>query len=210
MEFSFEFPFILSNWNYLKYLDEQFFKNEKYNKSCFQDKVEGYYIKYCSKEVIKDFKSIYFYLSNNYIKENQINYIKFDYKDLFIKSPFDDNIYLFQMIFSDNSYKWILGKPLFKKYTTVFDQDKKIFGIYTETGDYNLDENDNESNIFKDWFYLILIVAVCFFVFSVVLIVVFCAKYPFSKRKIKANELDDDYDYNTKDKDNNQNDLLIN
>jgi len=210
VEFSFEFPFILSNWNYLKYLDEQFFKNEKYNDSCFQDKVEGYYIKYCSKDVIKDFKSIYFYLSNHYIKENQINYIKFDYQDLFIKSTFDDNIYLFQMVFSDSSYKWILGKPFFKKYTTVFDQDKKIFGIYTESGEYDLDEKDEEPNIFKNWFYLLLMFASVFFIFSVILITIFCKKYPFNKRKIKANELDDDYDYNTKDIDRNQNDLLIN
>ena len=211
VEFSFEFPFILSNWNYLKYLDEQFFKNEKYAKNCYQEKIEGYYIKYCTKDVIENFQNIYFYLSNNYIKEKQSNYIEFNYQDLFIKSSFDKDIYLFQMIFADNSYKWILGKPLFKKYTTVFDQDKKIFGFYTESGNYTSDnDNLNEADNFKKWFYLIVIIASVFFIFSIVLIVIFCKKYPFNKRKIKANELDDEYDYNTNDKDNNQDGLLIN
>ena len=73
-----------------------------------------------------------------------------------------------------------------------------------------MDEKDEETNIFKDWFYLICIFAAVFFIFSVILITIFYKKYPFNKRKIKANELDDDYDYNTKDKDSNQNDLLIN
>ena len=73
-----------------------------------------------------------------------------------------------------------------------------------------MDEKDEEPNIFKNWFYLLLMFASVFFIFSVILITIFCKKYPFNKRKIKANELDDDYDYNTKDKDRNQNDLLIN
>ena len=71
------------------------------------------------------------------------------------------------MIFADNSYRWILGRPLFKKYTTVFDQDKKIFGFYTETNEYNTDNNnnnrDNNKNyILKDWLYLIIILAAVF------------------------------------------------
>ena len=213
-EFNLEFPFILSNWNYLKYLDEQFFKNEKYNKSCFQDKVGEYFVKYCSKDVIENFQNLYFYLDKQYLKENQTNYIEFSYKDLFIKSSFDEEIYLFQMIFADNSYRWILGRPLFKKYTTVFDQDKKIFGFYTETNEYNTDNNnnnrDNNKNyILKDWLYLIIILAAVFFTFCIILVIVLCKRYPFGKRKIKANELDDDYEY-CSDKDKNQNALFIN
>ena len=211
-ELNFEFPFILSTWNYLKYLNEQFFKNEKYAKYCHEEKIDDYYYKYCSKEVIENFQTLYFYFSNQYLKENQTNYIEFTYKDLFIKSSFDNDIYLFQMIFVDNSYKWILGKPLFTKYTTVFDQDKRIFGLYTESGEYNTDNNseeENKSEGLKDWFYLILILSCSLIAFGVILIVIFCKKYPFGKRKIKANELDDDYEYNS-DKDKNQNDLLIN
>ena len=211
VEFSLEFPFILSVWNYLKYLDEKFFKNEKYTKYCGEEKLGEYYIKYCSKDVIKKFETIYFYLSNKYIKENQTDYIEFNYKDLFVKSPFNDNIYLFQMIFADNSYKWIFGKPLFKKYTTVFDQDKRIFGFYTETGEYNNDNNEvNKSNNFKNWFYLIIIFASIFFIFCIILIVFFFKKFPFNKRKKKANELDDEYEYNSNNIDKKQNDLLIN
>ena len=212
VEFSLEFPFILSVWNYLKYLDEKFFKNEKYAKYCGEEKVGDYYIKYCSKEVIQNFETIYFYLSNKYIKENQTDYIEFNYTDLFVKSSFNDDIYLFQMTFADNSYKWIFGKPLFKKYCTVFDQDKRIFGFYTETSEYNNDENkeENKSDGFKNWLYLVIILASIFFIFCIILIVIFLKKYPFNKRKKKANELEDDYEYNDNNIDKNQNDLLIN
>ena len=118
------------------------------------------------------------------------------------------------MIFADNSYRWILGRPLFKKYTTVFDQDKKIFGFYTETNEYNTDNNnnnrDNNKNyILKDWLYLIIILAAVFFTFCIILVIVLCKRYPLGKRKIRANELDDDYEY-CSDKDKNQNALFIN
>ena len=108
------------------------------------------------------------------------------------------------MIFVDNSYKWILGKPLFKKYTTVFNQDKKAIGFYTESKEHNETNNDNDkkdenkNNKLKIWLYLIIIFACIFLVCSIVLTVFLCKKYPFGKRKIKANELDDDYDYSTK------------
>ena len=111
-----------------------------------------------------------------------------------------------------------MGKPLFKKYTTVFDQDKKTIGFYTESKEYNISNNDtdkqneNQNNPLKSWFYLIIIFAAIFLVFSIVLTVLFCKKYPFGKRKIKANELDDEYDYRSKKEknDENQKDLLIN
>ena len=135
-------------------------------------------------------------------------YIEFNYTDLFVKSSFNDDIYLFQMIFADNSYKWIFGKPLFKKYCTVFDQDKRIFGFYTETSEYNNDENKSDG--FKNWLYLVIILASIFFIFCIILIVIFLKKYPFNKRKKKANELEDDYEYNDNNIDKNQNDLLIN
>ena len=227
-EFSFEFPFILSSYNHRNYLDKQFFKNENYSKFCNEEKVGEYYVKYCSKEVIDKLQPFYFYLSKTYLMENQTDYIELNYNDLFIKSEFDDNIYLFQMIFVDNSYRWIFGKPFFKKYTIVFEQDKKIIGFYTKLNEYNetnnnnegnngdnSEKNENKSDALKDWFYLIVIFAVTFFIFSVILTVLLCKKIVFGRRKIKANELDDDYVYNTdvdknEKNDKNQKDLLIN
>ena len=75
-------------------------------------------------------------------------------------------------------------------------------------------KDENKNNKLKIWLYLIFIFAFIFFVCSIVLTVFLCKKYPFGKRKIKANELDDDYDYssqNDKEKnEQNQEDLLIN
>ena len=68
--------------------------------------------------------------------------MEFDYKDLFIN---ENDIYYFQIIFSKN-LDWIFGKPIFKKYRIVFDQDKNIYGIYNYHQKENKKENDNTNN----------------------------------------------------------------
>ena len=195
VEFSINFGFILSAYNYRDYLNKIFFNNENYSQFC-QEEIIGkeYFVKTCREKVIKDFKPIYFYLSNTYLENNQTNYIYFDYKDLFKKAPGNNDLYYFQMIFVDNSYKWVFGRPLFKKYRTVFDQDKRIIGFYTETGEYkiNKEDNDKDGNNFSFLWILIILL----FIFVVLVIVgILLYKNLTSGRKKKANELDDDYDY---------------
>ena len=68
--------------------------------------------------------------------------MEFDYKDLFIN---ENGIYYFQIIFSKNLDQ-IFGKPIFKKYRIVFDQDKKMYSIYK----YYQKENKNENKIINN------------------------------------------------------------
>ena len=216
VEFSINFGFILSAYNYRDYLNEIFFNNENYSKFCQEEIIGEYWVKACKEKVIKYFKPIYFYLSNTYLESNQTNYIYFDYKDLFKKAPGNNDLYYFQIIFVDNSYKWVFGRPLFKKYRTVFDQDKKIIGFYTETGEYTnkKDDNDNDNDNNGNKFSLVWIFIVLLFIFVVLVIIGFLLykNLTSGRKKIKANELDDDYDYSpdkdlTKKKEDN---LLIN
>jgi hypothetical protein len=198
-EFSMEFGFILSADNYKTYLDKLFFKNITYADYCKEEKVGGYFVKYCQEKVIKNFGTIKFYLSNTYLRENQTNYIEFNYQDLFVKAPGDNNLYYFEMIFDNYSYRWIFGIPLFKKYQTVFDQEKKIIGFYTETGEYNNEENNNNQKENKNEWYkslswiLIIIIIVLIIVFVIIGFIFY--KHLALFRKKKANELEDNYDY---------------
>jgi len=207
VEFSLDFGFILSTDNYKKFLDQKFFKNATYVDSCKEEKVGEYFVKICKEKVIKNFKTIYFYLSYNYIESNKKNYIEFNYQDLFVKAPGDNDLYYFQIVFVDNSYKWIFGRPLFKKYQTVFDQDKKIIGFYTETGEYNYNNYNNYNN--KNKFPLVWIFVIILFICLIILIILFYIKYPFKTKKKKANELDDDFDYESDANKRNEKDQLF-
>lgn len=87
-----------------------------------------------------------FYFS--YICDDDINISKYD--DLiFTKGPYsfvltkDDlfikvnNKYVFLVVFAGQTFSlyffdWIFGAPFFKKYQMVFDQDKKMIGVYVD------------------------------------------------------------------------------
>ena len=212
VEFSLNFGFILSTCNYKDYFDKVFFKNSTFSKFCEEEIVGEYFVKYCDEKVIKYFKPIQFYLSNIYLESDQKNYIEFNYSDLFVKANGNDNKYYFQIIFIDNSYKWIFGRPLFKKYQTVFDQDAKIIGFYTEQGEYQEDikKEDKNNNFSIVW----ILISILFILFAIIILIgLLFYQYSNKNRKKKANELEDNYDYTTEKEDNEriqENPLLIN
>ena len=214
-EITIDFGFILSTPTYKDYLDNKFFNDPDYAEFCKEEKVDDYLVKYCDEKVIKNFKKISFVLSNQYNAYNQSNVLEFDYNDLFIKAPGDNKLYYFQIVFPSNTYfKWKLGRPVFKKYPAVFDQEKKIFGFYTQTGEYDITDDgkasDNGSRLSFSWILVIIL--------SIILIglaIAFFNVLPYIKRKKKANELDDEYDYPTgnipeNEPKNEKKDLLIN
>lgn len=224
-EFSLDFGFILSTGTYKDLLDKLFFKKEEYAIYCKEEKIDSYFVKYCQEKVIKDFQNISFVLSNEYNSYNISNRLIFDYKDLFIKAPGDNNLYYFQIVFQEGFFKWWLGRPLFKKYPAVFDQDKHIFGFYLETGEYDYNDDNNSKNenetenknqvpnegkggLSLAWI-MVIILSICL----VILAIVIYKLLPYIKRKKKANELDEDYEYTTGNismGNSNNKDLLIN
>ena len=195
-EFSLDFGFIMASTTYKDKLDDYFFKNEKYKEYCKEEKVGIYYVKYCKEKIINEFKTLSFYLSNILNDKNENNKIEFNYKDLFIRAPGKSDLYYFQIVFETGCYKWVFGRPLFKKYPTVLDQEKKVFGFYIETGEYdivntNKDKNKGKSNILSFSWVLIFVSSICLIIFGIY----FYSKIPNIKRRRKANELDDDFDY---------------
>ena len=203
--FSLDFGFILAHTRIKDYLDKNFFDN--YKDLCSEVTIDKYIGIYCQKEVVENFKNLTFYLSEKYNNKN--NKIEFDYTDLFIKSKDNPNIYYFQMIFSKTSNRWVLGRPLFKKYPTIFDQDKKIIGFYLHTNDYSSNENINNEEKGINWSLIIIIFLV---IVIIVLGIILYKVIPLIKRKKKANELDEDFDYEShnENKDNDNDNKLFN
>ena len=188
VKFSIDFGFIKGNKNLQKTLEENFFNLN----SCYKDKTKNnYYIYYCTEKAIKNLKPIIFELESKYCPMNLNAKFEFNYKDLFIKDENKDNdIYYFQIVFpSDGSYSnWIFGKPLFKKYQMVFDQDRKTYGFYVKL---NEKKNDNSNNSLKiSWTLVVILIIV-----SLVLGYILCKLINKLPRRLKANELEDSFTY---------------
>ena len=189
VKFSIDFGFIKGNTKLQKYLDKNFFDKNL----CYKDKTKNnYYIYYCKEKAIKNLKPIIFELESKYCPTNLNAKFEFDYKDLFIK---DNNVYYFQIVFpADGNYNnWVFGKPLFKKYQMVFDQDRKTYGFYVElNGDKNNDDHLKQSLKFSYTMIVILIFV------TIILFYLLCKLIAKLPRRIKANELEENFSYEAK------------
>ena len=190
-EFNINFGFISAATTHKQIFDLNFFLKPEIAQYCKEKKVNSFYIKTCEEKVIKEFKPISFNFPRPY-NSDKTDKIEFNYQDLFIKCPGYDNLYCFQIVFGREHSAWILGKPLFKKYNMVFDQEKKIVGFYKEIGEYQYEEkNENGKKGSSIPWIIVVILLVCLFILGFA----FYKKLPFIKRKKIANELDDEFVY---------------
>ena len=176
---------IIASKNYHEIIYNNFFKELIEKNICFKSELfnNNYFNYYCNLDVdISKFESIYFY-------HKEFNFtFELDYKDLFIKN---ENFYYFLVSFDIYSnYEWIFGKPFFKKYNFVFDQDKKILGFYSEKEKKYL---SNENNKFLLLILLILLLLIFIILLLFVLKKVYKKNY---KNKIHSNKTSfDDKNY---------------
>ena len=154
------------------------FMKESFKKKFFQQ----YFDKgLCIENVTDDRFTTYFMCDENidiinfpelkfYMKD--INFeLVLNYKDLFIKK--NGKIY-FLIIFQDSNLTWELGLPIFKKYSIIFDMDKKVI-IFVR--------NKNKELIS----YLIL-----FLIILIVILIFFTLTFRNKIKRIKAIELDNE------------------
>ena len=186
--FKIEFGFIKGSSEYYKLILENFFDNLIKEKKC---EIKNFDIKeYSTKhyEYIICEKNINLNKFGNltlYNKELNYSFI-FDEKDLFKK--FNDKIFFLIIFESLSSNEWIFGKPFFKKYHLLFNQDKKIIGVYTDFNHNNKKFSFFSIISFKLLIIIFLFILVCLFVY----IIIFYLKYP---RKLRSNELKENFDY---------------
>ena len=201
--FKLEFGFILGTERYRLNLLNDFMSDKISSGVCYEIKLAFYVTYYCTPDAdISKLKNLYFYIK-------ELDYaIELDYKDLFLKAP-DGNNYFLVYFNSDYGsddgadYFWTFGEPLFKKYNLVFNQDIKRIGLYTN---HNSSNSDNKDNNLKNkgfwannkWYVILVIILVI--VCSGLGLMIFLYLKVLPKRKMKANELEDDFEYSSKDK----------
>ena len=111
----FEGPFM-----YLIHFEKYFFNRT----GCFEDNDDRYTFFYCEKSVnIKEFQDLVFVLKNKGMN------FTFTYKDLFYEL---NNRYYFIILFNFDVHMWKFGYTFIKKYTTVFNTDKRTLNWYNE------------------------------------------------------------------------------
>ena len=98
-----------------------------------------------------------------------------------------DKKYYFLILFKEDIFIWEFGLVFLYKYTLVFNSNSKTIGYYYPS----FDENKNDNIVL----YIILIIS--FLVIILLLIIIFYL-LSLKKRRLRANELDDQYDYFSK------------
>ena len=171
--------------------------------NCNKKQINDYDIFYCTKDALKNFKPIIFKLQSKYCPTITNANFEFTADDLFIKDNNDNDKYYFQIIFNTDGlfHNWVFGKPLFKKYQMVFDQDKKTYGFYLENN-FNI-INTLPNNIANTSTKISWILVVFLLIVSLGLLYALHKLLPKIPRKLKANELEENFSYeasNTKSK----------
>ena len=218
-EFIVNLPYLIGTYEYLDYINKTFFNELITNKLCF------FNIKDSNKKELYSFicdgksQNLIYYI-NNQFPDLVFEHIGLEEKfiltknDLFsynIFNELDTNIYflvLFPSVYESNKYyNWTLGLPFLKKYRLSFNCDTKKIGYFKEiekniTVDKEYIESNN--NIFLKVIFIVLLVFIIF------ILGMLCQRKIIKiPRKIKANELDDNYEYtsyNNINKDINKND----
>ena len=190
---AFETDLILCPDAYFESIKEDFFKDFLNDNICVL--VEGrYYYIYCEKnsfkKYINTFPSLYFKslaLNKTYILNSD---------DLFKDCR---NYYLFMITKPKYNLKvWTLGKIFMKKNKFYFDSGKKLIGYFdtVEINNYKSNSGNNFFNKIK-WYILIII--------GIIIGILIGKKIREKARKLRANELEDNYEYLGNEKKENNN-----
>ena len=124
------------------------------------------------------------------------------YKDLFIVDK-KNNKYIFLIIGKNYFTGWNLGSVFLRKFQLIFDEEAKTIGYYKKVENpyddiENLKDN-NTSKIAKTIFIIILVIIFSFLLIFFGMIVQ--RKYFNKNRKIRANELEENFSYESKNND---------
>ena len=162
--------------NYLNIINNTFFKEYIENGIC-EYKLSNNTLIYffeCNNNVnISKFPKLKFY-------QKIMNYtFELGYNDLFILK--NEKLYFLIGFSRRSTYDWIFGVPFLKQYQLVFDQEREIIGIYTS---FNKKKNDY---LFK------ILTVVCLLI--IILLTTLLYKLIHKKRKIRANELEENFEY---------------
>jgi hypothetical protein len=189
-EFSTTFGFIVAPLSFIDIYNQFFNRTGCYGKYNGDEETKKYMYLYCEESIdITKFKNIEFITKNK-----EITFV-LTYKDLFKK--IGNNNY-FLILFNDDINEWIFGHVFLNKYTIVFNTEKRTIGYYIEPSSETNPEN-------KTHLYIIFIVLSVVFLGVIIGLLVYIFYYRPKYRKIRPNELEENFDYTSNDN-NNDND----
>ena len=201
--FSIDEFFILGSEEYFYLIQEHFFNYYMKNNIC---KIQTHK----KIKLGKDYNHFMCYFNGDFNKRNKFlnNFptIKFyqsdmnynftlNSKDLFTIIP-DNNRVLFNVEFLKDYNNWVFGKPFFKKYQLIFDEDSKSIKFYIENQSIN---NSIYNKSIKYFSYVIIVVLLAIILFILRLYRKKKIIFQYKKDDIDY-ELRDYFDYNTNDK----------
>ena len=191
-EFSTTFGFIVAPVSFIDIYNDFFNRTGCYGKYNGDEDEKKYMYLYCEENIdITKFKNIIFTTKNKEIK------FVLTYKDLFKKIG---NYNYFLILFNEDINEWILGHIFLNKYTIVFNTEKRTIGYYLDP----LSESDNSSeNKKKSNTYIIFIVLSVIFLLVIIGLLVYIFYFRPRNRKIRPNELEENFDYTSNNEDNN-------
>ena len=197
-------PYIIGAFDYFNFINESFFNDLVLRKLCFINELNYTYNKnklncfsckgdsdYFLNSLKLKFPELIFESKDLGKKFNLNIYDLFAY-NTYNKS--DTNLYflvLFYKIEKTDNKNWILGIPFFKKYSLSFDYDNKKIGYYYKNKVKNKEIKINQS--LKNFLRVLGIIILICIIF--ILGMIFQKKINKIPRKIKVNELDENYIY---------------
>ena len=200
--------YILSPQIFFNFLKEHFFSNYITDKVCSVKKLD-YSYSYLECEYNSTFRVASF--PNICFEHKGFETIfNLTYKDLFIVDK-KNKKYIFLIFTKDYLSDWILGTPFLRKFQFVFNNDLKTIGYYRQGYHYegnNEDELLKEVNKSKTVKTVVAFILIIIFSFLLIFFGMIIQKKYFNKnRKIRANELEENFRYessNNKDTNNNK------
>jgi len=189
-EFSTTFGFIVAPVSFIDIYNNFFNRTGCYGKYNGDEETKKYMYLYCEDSIdITKFKNIEFTTKNK-----EINFV-LTYKDLFKK--IGNNNY-FLILFNEDINEWILGHIFLNKYTIVFNTEKRTIGYYIDPSSETNPENKSKTHL-----YIIFIVLSIVFLGVIIGLLVYIFYYRPRNRKIRPNELEENFDYTSNNEDNN-------
>ena len=188
------FSYMLGPSKFLEFIKENFFSQYINDNICFEKRISNSF-SYIECDVNIDFKVESFPdLSFEHIDFETI--FNLTYKDLFVLDERNKK-YLFLIFKEDYSTNWVLGSVFLRKFQLVFDEDSKTIGYYKQPQMFEVketvDKNNNSSNRG------LLIILIILFTFIVLFLGLYIQRKFFNKgRKIRANELEENFSYEGK------------
>ena len=186
-EFSTTFGLIVAPLDFFEIYNKFFDRSGCYGKYNGEDEDKNFMYLFCEEYIdITKFQNITFTTKNK-----EMNFV-LTYKDLFRKIG---KYNYFLILFNKDYNEWIFGHIFLNKYTIIFNTEKKTIGYYSNE---NMESNNDDDKKNKSTYIIFIVLSVVFLVVIIGLLVyIFYFRPKF--RKIRPNELEENFDYSPKD-----------